>query len=133
MKIAKEARKASKRFFLGSFTGGRLDENKVRTVVAQVIERKPRNYREILQAYQRSIRLEMEKHQARIESATELDRFTSETLSRTLKSKYGEDLAIDFKVSPDLIGGLRIKIGSDVWDSSVQARLQTLEQELIHA
>lgn len=133
MKINKEARKASKAFFIGSFTDRRLDEAKVRTVVTQLIERKPRNFREILQAYQRAIRLELEKHQALIESANPLDKQTRDTLSRTLKSRYGDDLSIEFKVRSDLIGGLRIKIGSDVWDSSVQARLHTLEQELVHA
>ena len=133
MKITKEARKAAKAFLLGSFTNGRLDDAKIRTVVSQLIEQKPRNYHEILQAYQRSIRLELEKHQALVESAGELDQATREKLRRTLKSKYGDDLTIEFKTTPGLIGGLRIKIGSDVWDSSVQARLRTLETELVHA
>lgn len=133
MKINKEARKASKAFFLGSFTNGRLDDAKIRTVVTQLVERKPRNYHEILQAYHRSIRLELEKHQALVESAAELDRATCDKLRRTLVSKYGDDLTIEFKVAPRLIAGLRIKIGSDVWDGSVQARLHTLETELLHA
>ena len=132
MKITKEARKASKAFFLGSFTNGRLDDGKVRTVVTQLIARKPRNFREILQAYQRAVRLELEKRQALVESANPLDEAAREKLSGTLQSKYGGDLAIDFKVRPELLGGLRIKIGSDVWDSSIQARLRALEQELVH-
>lgn len=131
MKITKEARKASKAFFIGSFTSGRLDENKVRTVVTQLIERKPRNFREILQAYQRAVRLEIEKRQALIESANELDQPSREKLSGTLQSRYGGDLTINFKIRPELLGGLRIKVGSDVWDSSVQARLRALEQELV--
>jgi F-type H+-transporting ATPase subunit delta len=133
MKINKEARKASKAFLLGSFTNGRLDEAKIRTVVTQLAERKPRNYLEILQDYQRSIRLELEKHQALVESAVELDPAAREKLQQTLKRKYGDDLKIDFKVTPGLIGGLRIKIGSDVWDSSIQARLHALQTELVHA
>jgi len=133
MKIPKEARKASKAFFMGSFTDRRLDDAKVRTVVAQLVERKPRNFREILHAYQRSIRLELEKHQALVESAIPLTKTALEKLTRTLQSKYGEDLAIEFRVRPELLGGLRIKIGSDVWDSSVQARLAALELELVHA
>lgn len=133
MKINKEARKASKALFLGSFINGRLDEAKIRQVVTQLVERKPRNHHEILQAYHRSVRLELEKHQALVESAGELDQPAREKLRRTLKSKYGDDLAIEFKVTPGLIGGVRIKVGSDVWDSSVQARLQALETELVHA
>jgi len=50
-----------------------------------------------------------------------------------LKAKYGSDLATDFKINPDLLGGLRIKIGSDVWDGSVRNRLTRLGEELAQA
>ena len=133
MKIHKEARKAAKALFAGSFTEGRLDEDKVRIVVKEVADKKPRHFLEILQSYQRSIRLELEKRSALVESATDLDRATRDKLRRSLKSKYGEDLTTEFKVTPELIGGLRIKIGSDVLDSTIQARLRTLENELLHA
>jgi F-type H+-transporting ATPase subunit delta len=133
MKIHKEARKAAKTLFTGSFSDGRLDEDKVRIVVKAVAEKKPRRFLEILQSYQRSIRLELEKRSALVESATDLDKETRDKLRRTLRDKYGKDLAIEFQTTPELIGGLRIKIGSDVLDSTIQARLQTLENELLHA
>lgn len=133
MKLNKEARKGAKALFLASFSNRRLDEEKVRSVVKQLAERKPRNYLEILQGYQRYVRLEVEKRQALIESAADLDRGTRDKLRRSLKSKYGDDLTVQFKTSPELIGGLRIQVGSDVWDSSVQARLHTLQNELLHA
>jgi F-type H+-transporting ATPase subunit delta len=133
MKIHKEARKAAKTLFAGSFHEGRLDEDKVRLVIKAVAEKKPRHFLEILQSYQRSIRLELEKRSALVESATVLDKETRDSLRRTLRSKYGKDLAIEFETTPELIGGLRIKIGSDVLDSTVQARIQTLENELLHA
>jgi len=133
MKLSKDARKAANSLFLGSFTNGRLDDQKVRTVVTQLIARKPRNYREILQAYQRSVRLDVEKRQAHVETAAELEGPAQDNVRKTLAAKYGDDLDIRFKVTPELLGGLRIKVGSDVWDSSVQARLRTLEQELVHA
>ena len=133
MNINKEARKVSKTLFLGSFTEGKLDESKVRTVIKEIAERKPRHFLEILQGYQRYIRLEMEKRHAIIESAGDLDRGTRDKLRRALKSKYGDELTTEFKTTAELIGGLRIKIGSDVWDSSIQTRLETLENELLHA
>ncbi len=49
---------------------------------------------------------------------------------RDLRSKYGDGLTTDFRVNPNLIGGLRIRVGSDVWDGSVRGRLDRLEQEL---
>jgi F0F1-type ATP synthase delta subunit len=50
-----------------------------------------------------------------------------------LRAKYGEDLATEFRVSQDLIGGLRITIGNDVWDSTVHGRLARLESNLAAA
>ena len=131
MKTSKEARKATKSLFQASFVNGQLDEGKVRTVVRELIEKKPRNFLEILKEYQRAVRLELEKRHAFIESATKLDQRTATKLDKSLRDKYGQELTTEFKVAPELIGGLRIKIGSDVWDGSVQARLSRLEEELI--
>ena len=51
-------------------------------------------------------------------------------LSQNLKRKYGADLTTQFVVNPELLGGMRIRVGSDVWDSSVRNRLQRLQQQL---
>ncbi|MEQ1860772.1 MAG: F0F1 ATP synthase subunit delta [Chthoniobacteraceae bacterium] len=133
MKLSKEARKAAKSLFIGSFTENRLDEGKVRTVVKELADRKPRHFLEILEGYQRYIRLELAKRHAVVESAINLERETRDELRRALKAKYGSDLTTEFNVTPELIGGLRIKIGSDVWDNSVQDRIARLEDELLHA
>jgi F-type H+-transporting ATPase subunit delta len=133
MKLSKEARKAARSLFSASFSKGKLDEEKVRTVVKQLSEKKPRHFLKILSGYQNYVRLEIEKRHAVIESAAELDRATRDKLRRSLKARYGEDLTSEFKVAPELIGGLRIKIGSDVWDNSVQNKIARLEDELIHA
>jgi F-type H+-transporting ATPase subunit delta len=133
MKLSKEARKAAKSLFLGSFTEGRLDEDKVRSVVKGLAEKKPRHFLDILEGYQRYIRLELAKRHAIVESATNLERETRDQLRRALKAKYGNDITTEFEVTPELIGGLRIRIGSDVWDNSIQDRIARLETELLHA
>jgi F-type H+-transporting ATPase subunit delta len=130
MKLTKEVRKVSKELFQASFTDGLLDPGKVRGFAGQLVAGKPRHYVDILKNYHRLIRLELDKRHAVIESASELSPETSEHVLRDLKSKYGEGLTTDFRVNPDLIGGLRIRVGSDVWDGSVQGRLDRLEQEL---
>ncbi len=130
MKLNKEVRKITKEVLKASFVDGKLDPNKVRILVQQIVATKPRHYLDILKNYQRLIRLETEKHHALIESAVPLNSDTSSRVVNDLKTKYGSDLTTDFKVNPTLIGGLRIRIGSDVWDGSVQGRINRLEQEL---
>ena len=133
MKLSKEARKVSRDLFRASFTDSRLDHSKVRTIVQKIAEAKPRHYMDILKDYQRLVRLEVEKRHAIIESAAELDEATRTQLQQTLSAKYGSDLTTEFKVTPELIGGLRVRIGSDVWDSSVRERLNRLETQLATA
>ena len=133
MKLDKDSRKLSKQLFQASFTDGRIDGAKVAAISRQVAESKPRNMLGILKEFQRLIRLEVEKHHAIIESAAALDDATRKQLLANLQAKYGNDLTTEFKISPDLLGGLRIKIGSDVFDSSVRERLIRLESEFTYA
>jgi F-type H+-transporting ATPase subunit delta len=47
-----------------------------------------------------------------------------------LRARYGDDLTIEFKTNPTLLGGLRVKLGDDVWDGSVRNRLRTLQEQI---
>jgi F-type H+-transporting ATPase subunit delta len=76
------------------------------------------------------IRLEVEKRTATIETAIELSAKAGQEIIANLKRRYGSDLTARFVVSPELLGGMRIRVGSDVWDSSVRNRLQRLQQQL---
>lgn len=130
MKITKEARNLSRKLFRLSLTDDRLDRAKVSSLVQSVLTEKPRHYQGALESYQRLLRLEMEKRHAVIESATALNDGTANAIVSSLKQKYGDDLTTEFSVNPELIGGMRIKIGSDVWDGSVRQRLAHLQNQL---
>src|ERR1041385_1030592 len=112
MKLSKEARRLSRDLFRASFSDNRLDEGKVRIISQKIADSKPRHYLDILKDYQRLIRLEVEKRHALVESAADLDESTRGQLESSLRAKYGSDLTTEFKVAPELIGGLRVKIGS---------------------
>ncbi len=130
MKINKEARQLSKELLRSSFVNGQLDRARVAALVKSLIENKPRNYLKVLDAYKRLLRLEVEKRTATIESASELGPEAAREIINNLKRKYGADLTTQFTTKPELLGGMRIRVGSDVWDSSVLNRLQRLQQQL---
>jgi F-type H+-transporting ATPase subunit delta len=113
-----------------SFTDGQLDSGRISSLVDSLIARKPRNYIGVLKNYRRLLRIEVEKRRARIETASEVDRETTSRLVTNLKKKYGSDLTAEFVVNPQLLGGMRIRVGSDVWDGSVRNRLERLQQQL---
>ncbi len=128
MKITKQSRRDAKELFRTCVNNGALDENRVRQAVQAVVAQKPRGYVAILSHFQRLVKLELERRQARVESAVPLSDEEKTAVQGNLAWKYGQGMDISFALNPDLLGGLRIKVGSDVYDGSVRARLNALRE-----
>jgi F-type H+-transporting ATPase subunit delta len=130
MKISREARRMARELFRLSLSDGRLDASRVTEISQRVIAEKPRAYLEILKELSRLVRLELDKRHAVIESASPLDDASAANLAKTLRTRFGNDITTEFRTTPGLLGGLRIKLGSDVWDGSISSRLNELSQQL---
>ena len=126
MKISKEARHIARSLYRDSLTDGRLDESKVRTIASGLTAAKPRELIAILKTYERLVRLEIERNTARVESAVALDGTMQQQITAQLQQIYRRPIAAEFGVNPELIGGVRVRVGSDVWDGSVAHRLREL-------
>lgn len=113
-----------------SLTNGKLDQEKVTHMVQSVLSEKPRHHLDILKDYQRLVRLEVEKRHAVIESVAPLNGSMGERVVANLRTRYGDDLTTEFRTNPELLGGLRIKIGDDVWDGSIRHRLNQLQEKM---
>lgn len=130
MKISKEARRTSRQLFRICIADGKLDEGRVRTVVNGVASSKPHGYLGILDSFSRLVANEINGQRALVESATQLTPSIAVDLQISLSKKYGRTLNLEFNVNPELLGGIRVKVGSDVWDGSVKARLEALKNSL---
>jgi F-type H+-transporting ATPase subunit delta len=130
MKISREARRMARELFRLSLRDGRLDPSRVTEISQRVIAEKPRAYLEILKELSRLVRLELDKRHALIESASPLDDVSAANIAKTLRTRFGNDITTEFRTTPGLLGGLRIKLGSDVWDGSISSRLNELSQQL---
>ena len=128
MKITKQARREAKELFRSCVVSGLLDENRVRQAVQQVLQTKPRGYIATLTHFVRLVKLDIERRTARVESATPLSPELQTQIQTGLARSYGKGLDISFAQNPELIGGLRIRVGSDVYDGSVQSRLAELQE-----
>lgn len=64
---------------------------------------------------------------AKIESAVALSGNLKARLRDDLVKIYGPAITISFVESPALLGGLRITVGSDLYDGSVNGALAALE------
>ena len=128
MKISKQARRDAKHLFRGCVANGLLDDHLVRQTVQLLIARKPRGYIAILTHFQRLVRLDVARRTATIQSARPLPENLRTAMQANLARKYGPGLAISFAQNPDLIGGVRVRVGSDVYDASIRARLAELAE-----
>src|SRR6187549_3504729 len=131
MKIDKNSARGARALFRACVDeNGLLHEDRIRAVVAKLNQTKPRGYLAILSAFARLVRLEVQKRQATVESAAPLSPQLRDQVRADLLKKYGQDLTFDLRVNPELIGGLRIQVGSHVWDGSVRAKLDSLRNNL---
>ena len=126
MKISKQARREAKQLFRCCIVNGRLNDDRAKQAVTQVIAQKPRGYVGILNHFQRLVKLDVEQHTAHVESATPLADDFKSRVTANLTARHGAGLNLTFTTNPGLIGGMRIKLGSDVFDGSVQAKLASL-------
>ena len=127
MKISKQARRDAKELFHACRVNGLLDDAKVRQVVQQVIAAKPRGYLAVLSHFQRLVKLDLDRRTARVESPMPLAEPQQAAIRANLVRRYGEGLTFTFNQNPALIGGIRVQVGSNVFDGSVEARLGALE------
>jgi len=130
MRIGREARQAGKGLFRACCVEGRLDEGRVREAVRRLVAEKPRHYAEILTHLQKLVALELARHRARVETASPLDPGVKGVIEAQLRRRQAPGAGAEFVVNPELIGGMRIQVGSDVWDTSVRDRLAELESKL---
>ena len=128
MKASKQARREAKQLFRLCLVNDLLDENRARQVVQQIVAARPRGYLATLSQFRRLVELDCARHTAGVESAQALPADLQAGVQTGLARVYGPGLTISFAANPALIGGMRIRVGSDVYEGSVQARLAALEQ-----
>lgn len=66
-----------------------------------------------------------------ITSAHDLSNSEKQSLENQLRKKHGSEVQIQYEVNPDLLGGMRIRIGDEVMDYTVAARLEALRERLV--
>ncbi len=127
MKIGKRVKREAKQLFRVCLVDGVLDEDRVRRVVQSVAAAGRRDCPAILSHFRRLVKLDLARRTATIESAVPLAADLQAAVEAGLSRRYGRGLATAFAHRPALIGGMRIQVGSDVYDGSVRAGLMALE------
>ncbi len=69
---------------------------------------------------------ELEKEKIEVTSAIELDKEILDMIHK----KFGEEYEITSKIDKSVIGGIRIKLGSKMYDGTIQAKLDKMRLNL---
>jgi len=132
MKISREARNTAKKLFdICRRPEGGVDEAKVREVISYMEKSKARNAVGTLTHLHRLISLEIDENSALVESPVALSDAEQQSIQSKLTGIFGPSTSVDFAERSDLLGGIRIKKGSSVWDGSILGRLNELQNHLI--
>ncbi len=128
MRITHQTRQLAKQMFRACQVQGSFDASRAQAIVEELMQSKSRNYLALLSYFHHLVKMDRDEHTARIESAVPLPADLQARIQNGLARTYGQGLETSFVSNPALIGGLRIKIGSDVFDGSIQGRLNALQE-----
>lgn len=106
---------------------GQLDDARARLVVDQLAASGRTSALTVLKQFVRRMRIEDANRSAVVASAAPLDPEFQSRLERDLARQRGRPIATTYVVDPSLVGGIRVRVGSDVYDGSVRGRLAALE------
>ncbi len=110
---------------------GHIDSAKVKRVLKAIRKLPYPSSIIILKEYQKRIEPLWARDTLIIESAVALKRERISAIARVLKLKHSF-VNIAKEINPNLFGGLRIRIGSLVYDSSVAGYIERLEAKILN-
>jgi F-type H+-transporting ATPase subunit delta len=128
MRNTKQIRREAKQLFRLCLVDGLLNDTRVRQAVGKVLEAKRRESFTLLSYFLRLVKLELSRHTAEVESAISLPAALQASILSDLERVYGPGISTSFALNAALIGGMRIQVGSDVYDGSVRAGLASLQR-----
>lgn len=125
MKINRAARSEAKTLFRICHSEQGLDEVRLRKVIGVLAQKKPRGYLQVLGRLVQLVRLEVGRATHEVVSAVKLED-GGKSVFAVLEKHFGKPLAQQVEVRPEMLGGLKIRVGSDVWDATIRGRLEAL-------
>ncbi|WP_421724848.1 F0F1 ATP synthase subunit delta [Bauldia sp.] len=111
---------------------GVLNHAEIKGIVANFLRVVAANRRlfavpDILTAFRKLVAAHRGETSAEVTSAEPLSEAHAAALKDALKQSLGKDVTLDTKVDPSLIGGLIVKVGSRMIDSSLRTKLSSLK------
>jgi F-type H+-transporting ATPase subunit delta len=106
----------------------------LRNFLAVLIDhRRIGNIGDLLEQFKRELDRRMGIADAKVSSVRELSSAEKKSLEQQLAALTGKVVRATYSQDADLLGGVLVRVGSTIYDGSVQGRLQRMRQELATA
>ena len=127
---AEKIQQLARQFFKLSLVDGTLAADRVGGVLEYVEQHRPAHAMAVLKAYQRLVAAEVARGQAVVEHAGTVSDATLPIIAAAMTKKYMRPITSLAKRNDTLLAGLRVRVGDDVYESSVAGQLATLAAAL---
>jgi F-type H+-transporting ATPase subunit delta len=105
---------------------GAVSAERVAGVLEYLEKNPPARPQAVLQAYHKLIATEIAKGEARVEHAGPVAQTALSAIAAALGKRYGRAIVATTTPNPKLLAGLRVRVGDDVYESSVAGQLAAL-------
>ena len=122
----KQSRQLARQFLKMSIVDGALSADRVAGVLQYVEKHRPAGTLAVLKIYQRLVAAEVARGQAVIEHAGPVGEALVASIGAAMTRKYARKVTGLAKRNDHLLAGLRVRVGDDVYESSVSGQLATL-------
>ena len=126
MRTDKKILRFAKKLVALSIEDGAVSGERVSEILASLRKSPPRDVQALLRVYHRLLGREIAQRTAVVESAGELSSEALRAIEAHFTAHYGRAITAVTQTNPALIAGIRVQVGDDRFDASVQGRLQRL-------
>jgi len=126
MAANKKAQQLARQLFKLSIVDGAISAERVSGVLGYIEKTQPAHQLTVLKSYHRFVAAELAKSQAIVEHAGAVSASILQTIAASMTKKYGRTITASTRANPKLLAGLRVRVGDDVYESSVSGQLGAL-------
>lgn len=126
MSAQKQAQQLARQLFRLSIVNGELSAERVAGVLEYVEKHCPAHPHAVLSAYHRLVAAEVARGQALIEHAGPISPATVAAIAARMTAQYQRKITTVTKQNDALLAGVRVRIGDDLYESTVAGQLETL-------
>ena len=126
MAADKQTKLLAKQLFKLSLVNGVVSPEQVAGVLGWVEKTSPHRPVALLKAYHHRIAIELAKSRAEVEHAGPVTDATLKQIEAAMTKRYQRPVTATAKSNQSLLAGLRVRVGSDIYESSVAGQLASL-------